>query len=173
MDATDPSGRFEDLVLPHLSACFNFARWLLRSSPDAEDCVQEAMIRALRAIDQFRGGDARPWLMAIVRNQCYTLLRRAPPAALSLEDSPNIQPPDPAPNPEAALFQKAERQRLRTALEELPAEFREVLLLKEFEGLSYKEIAEVIEAPIGTVMSRLSRARQRLLDRLRRTGETA
>jgi RNA polymerase sigma-70 factor (ECF subfamily) len=166
----DSLRRFEEVVLPHLPACYNLARWLLGRGPDAEDCVQDALLRALRAFAQFRGGDCRPWLLAIVRNTCYTLLRRrssapfAPPSAAA-------EPKDPSPNPEASLLRKSAEERLRRALEALPIEFREVLLLKEFEGLSYKEIADVAEIPIGTVMSRLSRARQRLQECLGSRGE--
>ena len=164
MDGPDRLERFEGVVLPHLQACQNLARWLLRSRPDAEDCVQEAMVRALRGFSQFRGGDGRGWLFAIVRNTCYSFLRRKTPMQVS-EEGAEI-PPDPAPDPEERLLRSNETERVRRALGELPIEFREVLVLKEFEGLSYKEIAEVVDIPLGTVMSRLSRARQRLQESL-------
>jgi RNA polymerase sigma-70 factor (ECF subfamily) len=173
LDDVDPLGRFEGAILPHLPACYNLARWLLRSGPDAEDCVQEALLRALRAFGQFRGGDPRPWLFTIVRNTCYSLLRRRSGAPFSAVEAPLAEAADPAPTPEASLLQKAEQERVRSALEDLSVEFREVILLKEFEGLSYKEIAEVAEIPLGTVMSRLSRARQRLQERLQTIGGTS
>jgi RNA polymerase sigma-70 factor (ECF subfamily) len=170
MDGPDLLERFEAVVLPHLQACHNLARWLLRSAPDAEDCVQDAMVRALRGFSQFRGGDTRAWLFAIVRNTCYTFLRRRPLIAVS--EDPAAAPADPAPDPEARLVRKSETERLRRALGTLPVEFREILVLKEFEGLSYKEIAEVVDVPLGTVMSRLSRARQRLQESLEKEGQS-
>jgi RNA polymerase sigma-70 factor (ECF subfamily) len=166
--------RFEVLVLPHLPACYNLARWLLRGAPDAEDCVQEAMVRALRAFDQFRGGEPRAWLFAIVRNCCYTQLRSRPRLPTESLEAPDAkEATDPRPDPEARLATLKEGDRVRRALEELPLEFREVLILKEFEELSYKEIAEVVGIPIGTVMSRLSRAREKLQAELVPSAERA
>jgi RNA polymerase sigma-70 factor (ECF subfamily) len=165
LDEANRVERFEGLVLPHLQGCYTLARWLLRSGPDAEDCVQEALVRALRGFSQFRGSDPRAWLFAIVRNCCYTFLRRRP-ALAPVRTEAALEPVDPALDPEERLLSRAAQERVRRALGELPVEFREVLVLKEFEGLSYKEIAEVAEIPMGTVMSRLSRARQRLQDRL-------
>ena len=152
---------FEETVLPHLDAAFNYARWLTRTDEDAEDVVQDACVRAMRFFSSLRGDDARSWLFAIVRNTWYSRLsRRSAITALPL-DSTN-HPADGTLNPEARLLQQQAVARVREALEQLPVEFREVLVLREFEGMSYKEIAAVTRVPIGTVMSRLARARDRL-----------
>ena len=153
--------RFEQLVLPHLDAAFNLARWLLRNRADAEDVAQEAMVRAFRFFDRFRGGDARAWLLQIVRNSCYTWLEKHRPADLMTEFNEEIHRTSSA-DPEKLAVQSNERGLLMRALESLPARPREVLVLRELEGCSYKEIAEIIGVPIGTVMSTLSRARERL-----------
>lgn len=153
--------RFERLVLPHLDAALNLARWLLRNRADAEDVAQEAMLRAYRFFEQFRGSDARAWLLQIVRNTCYSWLEKHRPAEFmtefneELHQSPNL-------DPEKLSMQAGERDRLMRALEALPARGREVLVLRELEGCSYKEIAEIVGMPMGTVMSTLSRARERL-----------
>ena len=154
--------RFEQLVLPHLDGAVNLARWLLRSPADAEDVVQEAMLRAYRFFDQFRGGDARAWLMQIVRNACYSWLEKKRPSELMTEFNEEVHQREGEPNPETLAAQADERQRLMRALESLPARSREVLALRELEGCSYKEIAEITGIPMGTVMSTLSRARERL-----------
>ena len=153
--------RFELLVVPHLDAAVNLARWLLRNPADAEDVVQEAMLRAYRFFDQFRGGDARAWLLQIVRNTCYTWLQKNRPSELMAEFNEEIHVQQSA-NPETLAAQAGERGRLMRALESLPPRFREVLVLRELEGCSYKEIAEVTGIAMGTVMSTLSRARERL-----------
>lgn len=159
--------RFEHLVLPHLDAAFNLARWLLRNRTDAEDVAQEAVMRAYKFFEQFRGSDARAWLLQIVRNTCYSWLQKHRPSELmtefdeQLHQSPNL-------DPEKLAVQAGERDRLMRALETLPARAREVLVLRELEGCSYKEIAEIIGAPMGTVMSSLSRARERLQEALGR-----
>jgi RNA polymerase sigma-70 factor (ECF subfamily) len=159
-----PSPRFDDTILPHLNAAYNFARWLTRNDAEAEDVVQDACIRAMRFFDSFRGGDARSWLMAIVRNTWYSRAgRRAPVTELNPMSRPAHEPVDEALDPEALLLQQHAVARVRDGLEQLPVDFREVIVLREIEGLSYKEIAAVINAPIGTVMSRLARARERLL----------
>lgn len=159
-----PSPRFDDTILPHLNAAYNFARWLTRNDAEAEDVVQDACIRAIRFFDSFRGGDARSWLMAIVRNTWYSRAgRRAPVTELNPMSQPAHEPVDEALDPEALLLQQHAVARVRDGLEQLPVDFREVIVLREIEGLSYKEIAAVINAPIGTVMSRLARARERLL----------
>jgi RNA polymerase sigma factor (sigma-70 family) len=153
---------FEDDVLPHLGAAYNLARWLTRDDQDAEDVVQEASLRALRFFGGFRGDNARAWFLKIVRNSYHTRLGQklgAPPTTPF--DEP-IHSPEQSSNPETLLLQKADRQSLSQALEKLPANFREVLVLREIEGLSYKEIAYVVGIPIGTVMSGLARARERL-----------
>jgi RNA polymerase sigma-70 factor, ECF subfamily len=151
---------FERVVLPLLPSAYNLARWLTRNEHDAEDVVQEAFLRAYRFFPSFRGGDARAWLLAIVRNACWTWLRvnRSREVATALEDAD--EPVDAAASVEEDLVRRADAKRLRRALEELSAEFREVIVLREFEELSYREIAEVAGIPIGTVMSRLTRARR-------------
>ena len=152
------------MVLPLLPSAYNLARWLTRNEHDADDVVQEAFLRAFRFFPSFRGGDPRAWLLAIVRNACWTWLRvnrsREVATATALEDAD--EPVDTAASAEEDLVRRADGARLRRALEELPAEFREVTVLRELEELSYKEIAEVAGIPIGTVMSRLARARRRL-----------
>jgi RNA polymerase sigma-70 factor (ECF subfamily) len=153
--------RFEQLVLPHLDAAFNLARWLMHGRADAEDVAQEAMMRALRFFRGFHGGDARAWLLQIVRNTCYTWLEKNRSLDLSTEFDEELHP-QPSVSPEALAIAGDNRERLTRALEELPARFREVLILRELEGCSYKEIAAITSAPIGTVMSALARARQRL-----------
>lgn len=154
---------FEQTVLPHLDAAYNLARWLTRNGHDAEDVVQEAYVRALRFFPGFRGGDARAWLMKIVRNASYTWLHTNRPLQEAAEFDENLSPPDVrAPNPEEAVLQNVNDTLVRKALEQLPLRFREVLIMRELEGMSYKEIAEITEMPVGTVMSSLSRARDRL-----------
>lgn len=160
---------FEETVLPHLDAAYNLARWLTRNTEDAEDVVQEAYLRAFRFFEGFHGGDPRTWILKIVRNTCYTWLHknRALQSAALFDEQVHTDT-DESINPEALLLQKHHGQLLNRALEELPAEFREVLVLLELEGLSYKEIADVLSIPIGTVMSRLARARRRLRESLSR-----
>jgi len=153
--------RFEQLVLPHLDAGVNLARWLLRNRADAEDVVQEAMLRACRFFDGFRGGDARAWFLQIVRNSCYTWLEKNRPAESSTEFDEGIHHRS-GPTPETMAAQSDMRRQLTRALESLPPRTREVLVLREFEECSYKQIAEITGIPLGTVMSTLSRARERL-----------
>ena len=160
-------GSFEQTVLPHLDAAYNLARWLTRNEHDAEDAVQEAYLRGFRSFGGFRGTDGRGWLLTIVRNTCYTWLRRNRAEQLSTPFDEEIHCEEAAsPNPEELLLRNADRQRLQDALEELPVEFREALVLREIEGLSYKEIANVSGVPVGTVMSRLARARDRLKEKI-------
>ena len=163
-----PSRLFDEIVLPHLDAAFNYARWLTRHDEEAEDVVQDACVRALRSLPTLRGDNARAWLLAIVRNAWYSrVARRAGPAeALPLLNTAG-DPPDNGLDPEALLLQKRDIARVREALEQLPVDFREVIVLREIEGMSYKEIAAVVRVPIGTVMSRLARARDRLSTVLR------
>jgi RNA polymerase sigma-70 factor (ECF subfamily) len=160
---------FEELVLPHLDAAYNLARWLTRNTHDADDVVQEAYLRAFRFFGGFHGGDARTWLLKIVRNTCYTWLHknRVQQTAAPFDEQVHTDIAE-SRNPETLLLRKAAGQSLNRALEELPTAFREVLVLLEVEGLSYKEIAEVLGIPIGTVMSRLARARRRLRESLSR-----
>src|SRR6476660_8472724 len=162
MEEQTSPGNFENSVLPHLDAAYNLARWLTRNGQDAEDAVQEACLRAFRFFGSFRGGDARNWLLKIVRNTCYTQLQKNRPQELATFDEEIHSEDDGSMNPETLLLRSADSQLLRQALEELPVNFREVLVLRELEGLSYSEIAEVSNIPPGTVMSRLSRARERL-----------
>jgi len=155
--------RFEEAVVPHLGAAFNLARWLTGNDHDAEDVVQESYLRALRFFPGFRGGNSRPWLLTIVRNTCYTWLRRNRMDDPTTELDEEVHGVDKTTsNPEAVLLAAARSDMVTRALEELPAGLREVVVLRELEGMSYQEIADVAAVPIGTVMSRLSRARSRL-----------
>ena len=151
--------------MPHFDAAYNLARWLTRSEDDAADVVQESYLRAFTFFDGFRGGDARPWTLSIVRNTCYTWLRKNRGHELMTEFDETLHSADPS-NPESIELRRADAEAVREGLARLPAEFREVLVLREMEGLSYKEIAEVAGIAMGTVMSRLARARQRLHDSL-------
>jgi len=154
---------FEQAVLPHLDVAYNLARWLMRNEQDAQDAVQEAYLRAFRFFPGFRGGDGRSWLMKIVRNTCYTILRANRTMQDATEFDETVLIPDSqALNPEQAALQNDSDSSVRQAVESLPTGFREVLILREIEGMSYKEIAEITGMPAGTVMSSLSRARGRL-----------
>jgi RNA polymerase sigma factor (sigma-70 family) len=158
------SVRFEEAILPHLDAAYNLARWLVKNASDAEDLVQDASLRAFKGFSGFRGGDARSWLLTIVRNTCFTWLRetrRWEPVEFD-EHLHSEEIGTQSPVPERLLVQEAARQTLEKALEELPPEFREVIVLRELEELSYKEIGDIAGVPVGTVMSRLARARARL-----------
>jgi RNA polymerase sigma factor (sigma-70 family) len=162
---------FEEAVLPHLDAAFNYARWLTRNDADAEDVVQDACVRAMRFFSSLRDADARAWLFTIVRNTWYSRVsRRTHIAEVTRLDGAQEDWPDEALDPEARLLQQRTVAHVRAALEQLPVDFREVLVLREIEGLSYKEIAAVVRVPAGTVMSRLARARERLLALLK-SGE--
>lgn len=148
-------------MLPHLDAAYNLARWLAGNDHDAEDIAQDACARAFRFIGGFRGGDGRSWLLAIVRNTAWSWLKKNRPAAIvtiNEDELAEIEDHGAA----ASLVHGADKGALRAALESLPLEFREALVLRELEGLSYKEIAEVAEIPVGTVMSRIARARGQL-----------
>ena len=152
---------FEQTVVSNLDAAYNLARWLTRDDRDAEDVVQEACLRAFRFFDSFHGGDSRAWLLTIVRHTCYTWLRKNRAHELVAFDE-ELDSVETGLGPEEMLLQNADHQLLRKAVEELPIEFREVIILRELEGLSYKEIASITGVPLGTVMSRLARARKRL-----------
>ncbi len=155
-------------MLPHLDAAYNLARWLLRNEHDARDCVQEAYLRAFKAYTQFRGGDGKAWLLTIVRNVCYSRLRRERRQAVPEEfDEQQHAPVNEAAEAAARLRKELNTERLRAGLAALPEEMREVIVLHEIEGLAYKEIAGVAGIPLGTVMSRLARARLRLQRELR------
>jgi len=157
-----PQLLFDATVLPHLDAAFNYARWLTRNDADAEDVVQDACVRAMRFFSSLRDDDARAWLFTIVRNTWYSRVSRRSPVAEPSSEGVADQRQDDALDPEERLMQQHTVARVRAALEQLPVDFREVVVLREIEGLSYKEIAAVIRVPIGTVMSRLARARDRL-----------
>ena len=149
--------------MPHLDAAYNLARWLTRNEHDAQDVVQDAFLRAFRFFGGFHGGNGRSWLLSIVRNTAYTWLqknRKQDLAAVFDEEVHDIE--DTSSSPEALLLKNSDRQEIMRALEQLPVEFREIIVLRELEGMSYKEIAEMAEVPIGTVMSRLARARKQL-----------
>lgn len=169
MPSNHPGLDFETIAIPNLDVAYRLALWLVRDPHLAQEVVQDAMSRALSYFASFRGGDGRAWLMQIVRNTAYTALaarrksgqmldEKTPFGAVSLMDVP-----DPGDNPEAALLRREDAARVEQALASLPVELRECLVLKELEELSYKEIAEITGVPVGTVMSRLWRARQALI----------
>jgi RNA polymerase sigma-70 factor, ECF subfamily len=156
-------GRFEQTILPHLDAAYNLARWLTRNEQDAEDMVQEAYLRAFRFFNAFRGVDGRAWLLTIVRNTCYTWLQQNRAHEITTVFDEEIHSIDSdTSNPATLVMQNTDHQLLTRALDELPVEFREVVVLRDLEGFSYKEIADIANIPTGTVMSRLARARERL-----------
>ena len=163
--------RFEAQALPHLDAAYNLARWLTGSRSEADDIVQDAMVRAYRAFDDVRGGDVKPWLLAIVRNCFYTAAARLTKErkVISLMEQSHTEDDDAyvdeAPDPEIALIHADQGRKLSGLIATLPQEFREVIVLREMEDLSYKEIAQITATPIGTVMSRLARGRAILKER--------
>lgn len=166
------AARFQELVMPHLGDALALARWLTGSAHDAEDVVQDACLRALSAIDTYEGRGAKPWLLAIVRNTCFTWLAKNRPKDVVLQgnlndmDAIESHSMDTEPGPEAALIAKAEGAAVRAAIKAVPHPYREVLVLRDINGLSYKEIAAMLAAPVGTVMSRLSRGRSLLAAQL-------
>lgn len=161
MDHKEKLKNFDSAVLAHLPSAFGLARWYVRNEDDAKDLVQEAMLRAFRAFDGFRGDDGRVWLLTIIRNLHLSTVSRKHPEQTVFDEEIHILR-ESFQNPEVLLFRNLDGQHVRQAIEKLGEEFREVLVLREIEGLSYKEIAEVTEAPLGTVMSRLARAREQL-----------
>lgn len=165
----DDQVRFEQLVLPHIDAAFNLAHWLLHNRVDAEDVAQEALLRSYRFFRGFRGGDARAWLLKIVSNTCYSWLAKNRPVNVSLEFNEESHG-EIVTTPESITIAGDDCERLTRALEKLPVRYREVLILRELEGCSYKEIAAITSIPIGTVMSSLSRARRQV--RLMLTGSS-
>jgi RNA polymerase sigma factor (sigma-70 family) len=152
------------LLLTQLGAAYNLARWLMRDETEAEDAVQDAYLRAISHFGGFRGGDSRAWLLTIVRNGCYSRLKEKGPSGRNTDFDEAIHSAAgrQTPNPETVLLQAERTELLRKSLAELPAEYREVLVLRELEQMSYRQIANIAAIPLGTVMSRLSRARQRL-----------
>jgi len=159
-----PPRAFEEVVLPHLDAAFNYARWLTRNDADAQDVVQDAYVRALRFFSSLRGDDARAWLLTIVRNTWYgRFSRHARFEQPAVFDETTDNRSDEGLDPEALMIQQQAVDTMRRAIEELPVDFREVIVLRELEGLSYRDIAAIVGIPIGTVMSRLARGRERLL----------
>ncbi|MSO92927.1 MAG: sigma-70 family RNA polymerase sigma factor [Rhodospirillales bacterium] len=170
---------FERLFLPHLPAAYNLARWLTRHPADAEDMVQEAYLRAFRAFDRFSGDDGKAWILTIVRNACLTSLKRDSrwrnvvrlDTVDPLELHALVGQANPLGDPEKHLFAKRDGERVRAAIARLPEDLREIIVLREFEELSYAQIARVVDVPVGTVMSRLSRARAHLRELLTEKAE--
>jgi len=160
--------RFEQAVLPHLDAAYNLARWLTRNDHDAQDVTQEAFLRAFRFFDGYQGGNMRAWLLTIVRNTCYTWMHRnrPPETAVEFDEEIHSEESSGGADPELQVLASADKDTVQRALAELPEIFREALVLREMEGMSYKEIADVTSVSIGTVMSRLARARTRLRESL-------
>ena len=175
MNRTDHHARFASVVMPHLDDAYGLARWITGDRADAQDVVQEACLRALRAIGGFSGGNARAWTLTIVRNTAYTWLGKNRPAKLvTVDDLEAVEREQFTPGkagahaspatPETALIAKADAAQLEAAIAALPLQFRETLVLRDVQGLDYREIAAVTGVPVGTVMSRLARARRRLMD---------
>jgi RNA polymerase sigma factor (sigma-70 family) len=171
LSGLDDNARFRSVVMPHIDDAYRLARWLTGNRTDAEDVVQDASLRAFRAIREFAGGSSRAWVLSIVRNTTYSWLRKNRPAAvITVEDLEAVELQHATPGdadgetPEAALIAKVDAEQLHAAIAALPTPFRETLVLRDIEGLDYREIAEATEVPIGTVMSRLARARRRLID---------
>jgi RNA polymerase sigma-70 factor (ECF subfamily) len=169
--------RFEQTIMPHLDAAYNLARWLTRNDSDAQDVVQDAYLRAFKYYDSFEGENPSAWLLAIVRNTCFTWMRRNRPVEEVVGSEPldeeNVGNAEPllgggsrqlATDPETLLIEGRDRTQVNDLVAKLPAEFREVIVLREIEDMSYREIADIVGIPIGTVMSRLSRARKLLHD---------
>ena len=153
---------FEAVVMPHAKAAYNLARWLLRNDHDAEDVMQEAVVRAFRFFDGFNGNNPRAWLLAVVRNAAYSFLQQNRARELGTEFDEDAHSAPSSDTPEVLVLRSAQQRMLNQAVDALPVEFREIFVLREMEGLSYKEIADIARIPIGTVMSRLSRARRQL-----------
>ena len=168
MPETARRERFEQAVLPHLDAAYSLARWLTRNDQDAQDVTQEAFLRAFRFFDGYQGGNMRAWLLTIVRNTCYTWLHenRTPDSAEVFDEEIHSEESWGSANPEIQALASADKETLRQALEELPDVYREALVLRELEGMSYTEIADVTSVSLGTVMSRLARGRTRLRESL-------
>jgi RNA polymerase sigma-70 factor (ECF subfamily) len=163
LEEQDKLARFERSIMPHMNAAYNLARWLAGNDSDAQDIVQEAYLRAFKFLNGFRGGDSRSWLLRIVRNAFYDWLKRNRREETGTSFDEELHSTDDETGmPDTLLLEKADHELVRRAIEDLPREFREILVLREIEGFSYKEIADIAEVPLGTVMSRLARAREHL-----------
>jgi RNA polymerase sigma-70 factor (ECF subfamily) len=163
VDEQRKQARFEDLIMPHLDAAYNLAHWLIGNAHDAEDVAQEAFLRAFKFLDGFHGGNNRAWLLSIVRNASYDFLRANRKNEEVLEfDEELHSPEDLVCESQEPALRAVQQKVVREAIEKLPVEFREVAILRELDGIPYKEIAEITQVPIGTVMSRLARARNQL-----------
>jgi RNA polymerase sigma factor (sigma-70 family) len=173
MDNQSHRTRFENQMLPLMSEAYNLARWILKNEPDARDAVQDAYLKAFRYFESFHGDRGRAWLLRIVRNVCYDALRARDSQrnVISLDQEAAVEVPDSKPSPNVLAIQNSTKLRVREALEALPLEFKTVIILREFDGFSYKEISEIVGVPVGTVMSRLSRARRQLAALLQEKGE--
>ena len=156
--------RFKDTILAHLDSAHNLAHWLTRNDQDAQDVVQEAMLRAFKSFGTFRGGDGRAWLLAIVRNTCFSWLRANRNLTETLDDAPETEADAGAFDPQTIAARAADARQVRDAIAQLPLALRETLVLREMEDMSYKEVARITGSPVGTVMSRLSRARRQLYE---------
>jgi RNA polymerase sigma-70 factor (ECF subfamily) len=165
--------RFENQMLPLMSEAYNLARWMMKNEPDARDAVQDAYLKAFRYFESFHGDSGRAWLLRIVRNVCYDALRARDSQRniVSLDEETAAEVPDSKPSPNVLAIQNSTKLRIREALEALPLEFKTVIILREFDGFSYKEISDIAGVPVGTVMSRLSRARQQLAGLLQEERE--
>jgi RNA polymerase sigma factor (sigma-70 family) len=163
LDEQQKLKQFEQMIMPHLDAAYNLARWLAGNDPDAQEVVQDAYLRAFRFFAGFRGADSRAWLLRIVRNAFYDWLKQKHRQVSSTEFDEQLHTIEESEDDlSAAVLEKADYELLHKSIAELPVEFREILVLRELEGLSYKQIAGMINAPLGTVMSRLARARSQL-----------
>jgi RNA polymerase sigma factor (sigma-70 family) len=164
---------FENQMLPLMPEAYNLARWIMKNEPDARDVVQDAYLKAFRYFESFHGDSGRAWLLRIVRNVCYDALRARDSQRniVSLDEETAAEVPDSKPSPNVLAIQNSTKLRIREALEALPLEFKTVIILREFDGLSYKEISDIAGVPVGTVMSRLSRARRQLAALLQEGGE--
>jgi RNA polymerase sigma factor (sigma-70 family) len=173
MNDRDQRTRFENQMLPLMPEAYNLARWFMKNEPDARDAVQDAYLKAFRYFESFHGDSGRAWLLRIVRNVCYDALRARDSHRniISIDEEMVAAAADPKPAPNVIAIREATQLRVREAIEALPLEFRTVIILRELEGFSYKEISGIVGVPIGTVMSRLSRARQQLATLLQEQGE--
>ena len=171
----DQRKRFENQMLPLTPEAYNLARWFMKNEPDARDAVQEASLKAFRYFESFQGDSGRAWLLRIVRNVCYDAFRakESEHNIISLDEETAAEVPDSKPGPNVLAVQNSTKLQIREALEALPLEFKTVLILREFDGLSYKEISDIAGVPMGTVMSRLGRGRQQLAALLAPTDQEA